>query len=76
VYVLNRYSINLVYCMDLAILYIDIYRMARSPNCANGKLLKDLSIKYDLTDPLRIINPNKRVFSYSPFGTIRKKNLV
>jgi hypothetical protein len=38
---------------------------------ANGKLLKELSDKYGLTDPFRVMYPEKKSYSYSPFGTTR-----
>jgi exonuclease III len=46
----------------------DIMGMIRTPNVANGTMLKNLASKYDLTDPFRILYPTKKAFSYSPFG--------
>jgi exonuclease III len=40
---------------------IDISGMARAPNMANGRLLKELANKYSLTDPFRIIHPEKKI---------------
>jgi exonuclease III len=51
---------------------IDVHNMARTPNAANGKLLRNMAELFALTDPFRAINPNKSAFSYSPFGTQRK----
>jgi hypothetical protein len=50
---------------------IDITGMIRTPNVANGNLLKNLALKYDLTDPFRVLYPTKKAFSYSPFGATR-----
>jgi hypothetical protein len=51
---------------------IDVINMARAPNQANGRLLEDLAIKHNLTEPFRALNPTKIAFSYSPFGVQRK----
>jgi exonuclease III len=51
---------------------IDIINMARTPNQANGRLLKDFANKFEMTDPFRALNPTKIGFSYSPFGVLRK----
>jgi exonuclease III len=40
---------------------IDISGMARAPNMANGRLLKELSDKYGLTDPFRVMYPEKKI---------------
>jgi exonuclease III len=50
---------------------IDISGMTRAPNMANGRLLKELSDKHGLTDPFRVMYPEKKSYSYSPFGTTR-----
>jgi exonuclease III len=51
---------------------IDIRNMARTPNQANGRLLAELCVKHNLTDPYWLLHPEKIQFSYSPFGTVRK----
>jgi exonuclease III len=51
---------------------IDIANMARTPNAANGNLLKELANRFELIDPFRVLFPGKICFSYSPFGTQRK----
>jgi exonuclease III len=51
---------------------LGVHNMARTPNAANGKLLKHMSNLLSLTDPFRALNPNLQAFSYSPFGTQRK----
>jgi exonuclease III len=51
---------------------IDILKMARAPNNANGRLLRELANKFNLTDPFRALYPEKIAFTYSPFGTQRK----
>jgi exonuclease III len=51
---------------------LDVHNMARAPNAANGKLLKNMSSQLSLTDPFRALNPNLLAYSYSPFGTQRK----
>jgi exonuclease III len=50
---------------------IDILGMARTPNMVNGGLLRDLAERHGLTDPFRVLNPNKQSFSYKPFGNSR-----
>jgi hypothetical protein len=44
--------------------------MARTPNMANGKLLKAMADRFGLTDPFRVLNPNKTAFSYLPHDWI------
>jgi exonuclease III len=51
---------------------IDIANMVRSPNAANGALLRNLATHFNLTDPYRVMYPNVVNFSYSPFGVQRK----
>jgi exonuclease III len=46
--------------------------MGRTPNKANGTLLKELANKHDLTDPFRVLFPTKKSFSYLPFGNTRQ----
>jgi exonuclease III len=62
---------NTTWCNERPEENVDIYAMARSPNMANGKLLKALAEKYGLTDPFRVLYPTKNSFSYSPFGNTR-----
>jgi len=51
---------------------IDIFKMAAAPNTANCERLHRLSEVFNITDPFRILYPEKIDFSYSPFGTVRK----
>jgi exonuclease III len=51
---------------------IDIRNMVRTPNMVNGRLLAELSAKHNLTDPFRLLYPDRVQFSYTPFGTVRK----
>jgi exonuclease III len=46
--------------------------MVRPPNPVNGGLLREMANKYNLTDPFRIMYPEKIAFSYNPFGPLRK----
>jgi exonuclease III len=50
---------------------IDVANMVRSPNMANGKILKSMAENFDLTDPFRILHPTKIGYSYAPFGGVR-----
>jgi exonuclease III len=50
---------------------IDIANMVRTPNMANGKLLKTMAEHFNLTDPFRILHPTKVGYLYSPFGGVR-----
>jgi hypothetical protein len=45
--------------------------MARTPNAANGNLMREFAGKHGLTDPFRVLYPLKKSFSYSPFGNTR-----
>jgi exonuclease III len=51
---------------------LDIMGMARTPNMANGRLLRLLSDKHSLTDPFRVLFPDRLTFTYHPFGQIRQ----
>ena len=50
---------------------IDTFHMAGPPNPQNSEHLKTLCTNLDLTDPYRLLYPNKRDFTYQPFGTVR-----
>jgi hypothetical protein len=50
---------------------IDTFQMAGLPNPVNSDMLKNLCNTLHLTDPYRLLYPNKRDFSYQPFGTVR-----
>jgi exonuclease III len=51
---------------------IDITGMVRTPNFTNGNLLKNLANTFELTDPFRILYPDRKCYSYVPFGNARK----
>ena len=51
---------------------IDIINMKHVPNRLNSFLLGNLCQKFDLSDPFRCKYPNKREYSYIPFGDTRK----
>jgi exonuclease III len=51
---------------------IDISGMVRTPNFTNGNLLKNLANDFELTDPFRILYPDRKCYSYVPFGNARK----
>jgi exonuclease III len=63
---------NTTWCNADPVDNIDVRNMARTPNQINGRLLAELSAKYNLTDPFRLLYPEKIQFSYSPFGSVRK----
>ena len=50
---------------------IDIINMKKVPNRLNSFLLGDLCQKFELSDPFRCKYPNKREYSYVPFGDTR-----
>jgi hypothetical protein len=49
---------------------IDCFNMRRLPNLTHSRLLEDLCNKHDLTDPYRIIYPERIDFSYSPRAAV------
>jgi len=50
---------------------VDTFNMAAVPNPVNSQLLFNMCTNLRLTDPYRILYPNKRDFSYQPFGNVR-----
>jgi len=50
---------------------IDTFHMAGLPNPQNGSFLGMLCDRLDLLDPYRSLYPNKREFTYQPFGNVR-----
>ena len=51
---------------------IDIFKMQHVPNKCNGELLRDLSTRFALLDPTRVLYPDARLLTYSPFGLQRE----
>jgi exonuclease III len=51
---------------------IDVFNMMRTPNQTNGNLLHDLCNNFSLTEPYRLLHPEKKTFTYAPFGSTRK----
>jgi exonuclease III len=50
---------------------IDTFQMARVPNQKNSELLGNMSAELALFDPYRVLYPDKRNYTYSPFGNMR-----
>ncbi len=50
----------------------DIFHMQDVPNANNSKKIRELCVEYELSDPFRVLFPNRSDFSYVPYGTIRK----
>jgi exonuclease III len=50
---------------------IDTFQMSGLPNPKNSELLEQLCYDFALTDPYRVIYPNQRDYTYSPFGNVR-----
>jgi len=50
---------------------IDTFQMANVPNHLNSVSLKNLCNRLTLCEPYRVLYPNKRDYTYQPFGTIR-----
>jgi len=50
---------------------IDVFSMAAIPNPQNSSFLHLMCNNYNLIDPFRILYPEKRDYSYQPFGTLR-----
>ncbi len=51
---------------------IDTFQMAGLPNAKNSEYLENIATEFGLVDPLgRILYPEKREFTYSPFGNVR-----
>ena len=62
---------NTVWDTSLVDSNIDIFKMQHVPNKCNGELLRDLSVRFSLLDPTRVLYPDARLFTYSPFGLQR-----
>jgi hypothetical protein len=50
---------------------IDTFQMAGLPNAKNSEYLENIVNEFSLVDPFRILYPDKRDFTYSPFGNVR-----
>jgi exonuclease III len=50
---------------------IDTFCMSGLPNPKNSELLELLCFDFALVDPYRVLYPNKRDYTYSPFGNVR-----
>jgi len=50
---------------------IDIINMLSVPNQPNGKRLRKLCTDFNLIDPFRELYPDKKEFTYFPFGNMR-----
>jgi exonuclease III len=50
---------------------IDTFCMSGLPNAKNSELLERLCMRFNLTDPFRALYPDKREYTYSPFGDVR-----
>lgn len=51
---------------------VDVRCMAELPNIRHSLLLKKMCSEMDLTDPFRLLYPNRSEFSYSPRATGKK----
>jgi exonuclease III len=51
---------------------IDVINMAAIPNAVNSGLLREMCTSHNLSDPFRVLYPNKKDYSYTPFGDIRR----
>jgi exonuclease III len=49
----------------------DIINMSDLPNSKHAKLVRNICNEFKLTDPFRILWPNKIDFSYAPWGNVR-----
>jgi exonuclease III len=45
--------------------------MAGLPNAKNSEYIENIANEFGLVDPFRILYPEKRDFTYSPFGNVR-----
>ncbi len=50
---------------------IDTFQMAGLPNAKNSEYLENIATEFGLVDPFRILYPEKREFTYSPFVNVR-----
>jgi exonuclease III len=51
---------------------IDVINMVGIPNQVNGTLLREMCAANSLSDPYRTVYPNKKDYTYTPFGDLRK----
>ena len=51
---------------------IDLYNMQNIPNKCNRDLLREMARNFSLFDPTRVLYPDKKIYTYSPFGNMRK----
>ena len=47
---------------------IDIFKMQSLPNKCNRDLLRDMATRFSLFDPTRVLYPEAKLFTYTPFG--------
>ena len=50
---------------------IDIFKMHNIPNKSNRELLRAMATRFSLFDPTRVLYPDAKLFTYSPFGMQR-----
>ena len=50
---------------------IDTFNMQSIPNKVNCNLLRNMCEDLSLLDPTRVLYPNSRIYTYSPFGNLR-----
>jgi exonuclease III len=50
---------------------IDTFCMAGLPNTKNSELLENMCIEFGLIDPYRALYPDRREYTYIPFGNAR-----
>jgi exonuclease III len=50
---------------------IDTFQMAGLPNAKYSEYLENMANEFSLGDPFRILYPEKRDFTYSPFGNVQ-----
>jgi hypothetical protein len=51
---------------------IDILNMVSIPNPVNSNLLREMCTNHNMSDPYRVLYPNKKDYTYTPFGDTRK----
>jgi hypothetical protein len=51
---------------------IDILNMVSIPNPINSNLLREMCANHNMYDPYRVLYPNKKDYTYTPFGDTRK----
>jgi len=45
--------------------------MENIPNMTHSKKIRDLCNEFKMTNPFRVLNPNKKEFSFAPWANIR-----